>query len=105
MGLSLPPATARNVGTASVTLYTAPASKQVTINEILLCNISGALVNVTVEYFDGTNHTRLAYNAPVPVGSTLPFQCKVNLQAGHEIRVTSSAASSIDAFASPAELS
>ena len=108
MALALESGRVRNVGTAVTTLYTAPSTPgiQVTINEILLCNVSEPQqpINVTVEYFDGTNATRLCYLVPIPAGATLPFQTKTNLKAGHSIRVQSSLANSLDACASPAEL-
>jgi hypothetical protein len=106
MALALQSARARNIGTGLTTVYTAPSTAgiQITLNEILLCNVSSQTINVTVEYYDGTNATRLVYLVPIPAGASLPFQTKTNLLAGHVIRAQSSIASSLDVTISPAEL-
>jgi hypothetical protein len=106
MALALQSARAQGIGTSATIVYTAPTTSgiQITLNEILLCNVSSQAINATVEYWTGSVATKLVYLVPIPAGSSLPFQTKTNLLAGHSIRVTSSIASSLDVTISPAEL-
>lgn len=94
------PKVSRAIGTAftQVGAYT-PASSAIATG-LSVCNISGAIVNVTVTVFDGTNDTNLVFATPVAVGDSLLLGAdwfKFILVNGWSIRVKSSAAASVDA--------
>lgn len=100
-------ATARAVGTSPVTVYTTPASTQTTVIGCTVANVSANNITVTVALFDGTNTTNIVKDALVRNGSSLVVvggDQKLVLQAAHQLRVTSSAASSVDVIASVLEI-
>lgn len=102
--------TSRNIGTAATPVggYTVSTGRQVTLIGLTIANISASPVNVTVALFDGTNSTTIVKSAPILVGSTLVVaggDQKVVLEPGDQIRVTSSASSSVDAIVSLLEIS
>ena len=99
---------AKDIGTSAVTVYTTPAATQTTIIGLSVCNVSGESVNVDVTFVKGATTVFLAKRIPVPVGSTLVLvggDQKIVAEAGNQVRVTSSAAASIDAICSILEIS
>lgn len=95
------PKVSRAIGTAltAVGAYT-PASGGAIVAGLVVCNTSAAAVNVTVTVFDGTNDTNLVFARPVAVGDSLVLGgdvFKMVLVNGWNIRVKSSAATSVDA--------
>tara|TARA_B100001059_G_C17315084_1_gene323874 strand:- start:15 stop:347 length:333 start_codon:yes stop_codon:yes gene_type:complete len=101
--------TSRAVG-ASVTKigsYDVPSSTQTTVIGLSLANITASAITVEVDHFSGTTATRIVKDAPIPVGGSLLIgggDQKIVLEVGHSIRVTSSAASSVDAVMSILEI-
>lgn len=96
------PQVSRAVGTAPVAIggYTPPGASGAIVSSIIACNISAGGILVTVDLFDGTNATRLAFGTPVGVGDSLVLggeNLKVLLVNGWNVRVTSSVAASVDA--------
>lgn len=100
-------ATARNVGTSPATVYTAPALTTTTVIGCTVANITSSNITVTVALFDGTNTTNIVKDALVRNGSSMVViggDQKLVMQAGHELRVTSSAATSADVVVSLLEI-
>ena len=98
---------AKDIGTSAVTVYTTPAATQTTVIGLSVCNVSGISVNVDVTFVKGATTVFLAKGIPVPVGGTLVLvggDQKIVAEAGNQIRVTSSAATSIDAVCSILEI-
>jgi hypothetical protein len=91
-------ALARNVGTAAVSVYTAPASKNSIAIELDLCNTTSSGVTADVYITSGGNDYYLVKQAPVPVGGSLQVIAgqKIVLSNGDVLKVVSSVASSID---------
>ena len=101
--------TSRNIGTSPTVVgtYTVAAATQTTAIGLSLANITTNSVNVTVTHSDGTNTTTIIKNAPIPAGGALVViggDQKVVMQTGDSISVTSSAATSIDAYLSILEI-
>jgi hypothetical protein len=99
----------RSIGTGAtdVGAYTVAANTQVTCIGLTLGNRTASTVEVDASVYDGANETFLVVNAPVPAGGSLVViggDQKVVLEPGDSIRVTSNAASSIDAVLSVLEL-
>lgn len=100
-------AASANVGTSSVTIYTAPASTTTTIIGLTVANTYTApiYVNVFVS-ISGVDYYLIKQGA-VPIGGSLvPVggDQKVVLQAGNSIKVSSSQASSADVVLSALEI-
>lgn len=88
--------------------YDVGASTTATVIGLTLANITASDITVDVEHYSGTTSTRIVKDAPIPTGGTLILgggDQKIVLETGHSIRVTSSAASSIDAVMSLLEIS
>lgn len=100
----------RNIGTAATAVgaYTVDAGKQVTLIGLSIANVANNAVTVSATLYDGTNSTHLIKNAPLPVGSTLVVSGgdqKIVLEPNDQIRVSSSASSSVDAIICLLEIS
>lgn len=94
-------ATGNDIGTSLSTVYTCPSSTTTTIIGLYLCNVGGADINATAQFYDAstTNHISIVHEIEIPAGSTLaPIggDAKVVLEAGDAIKVQSNTASSID---------
>ena len=91
-------------GTGSV-LYTAAAGKTCIMLELDVASTSSAVIEASVEILDravsASAWRYLVKNAPVPSGGSLMVIAgqKIVLEAGDKVRVTSSAASVMDAVA------
>ena len=104
--------TLTGVGTSATILYATPDGKTSIVLELDVANTTTSVVEATVELLDysdasgsgvGTNWKHIVKNAPVPSGGSLMVIAgqKIVLEersggTGDAIRVTSSAATSID---------
>ena len=104
--------TLTGVGTSATTLYATPDGKTSIMLELDIANTTLNVVEVIVELLDysdasgsgvGTNWKHIVKNAPIPAGGSLMVIAgqKVILEeriggTGDGIRITSSAASSLD---------
>ena len=102
----------RHYGLSATTLYSTPDGKTSIVLELDLANTTSNVVEATVELLDysdasgsgvGTNWKHIVKNAPVPAGGSLMVVAgqKIVLEersggTGDAIRITSSAATSID---------
>ena len=94
-----------NVGTSTVSIYTAPSSTTTTLIGLTLANVSGASITATVAVTDTSASTtaNIIKNAPIPVGSSLVAvggDQKVVLETGDILKITASASNSVDAVVS-----
>ena len=101
--------TSRNVGTSAATVgsYTVGSSTQTTIIGLTCANTTTSAITVDVQHNDGSNDTFLVKAATVPAGASIVSvggDQKVVLQTGDSIKVTSSAASSVDVMMSILEI-
>ena len=106
------------VGTSAGTVYTVPSSTTTVVLGLILGNVTGSAVNVTVTLESDTAHddgagsdftngnVELVTNAPVPAGGSLEILSgsKVVMEATDVLKVTSDTASSIDASLSFKEI-
>ena len=111
--------TLTGVGTSATILYATPDGKTSVVLELDLANTTSNVVEATVELLDysdatgggvGTNWKHIVKNAPVPAGGSLMVIAgqKIVLEersggTGDAIRITSSAATSIDVVAAVLE--
>ena len=101
--------TSRAIGSSATKVgsYDIPSSTTATVIGLSLANITGSAITVEVDHFVGSTATRIVKDAPIPVGGSLLIgggDQKIVLEATHSIRVTSSAASSVDAVMSILEI-
>ena len=104
--------TLTGVGTSATILYATPDGKTSIVLELDVANTTTSVVEATVELLDysdasgsgvGTNWKHIVKNAPVPAGGSLMVIAgqKIVLEersggTGDAIRITSSAATSLD---------
>ena len=107
--------TLTGVGTSATILYATPDGKTSIVLELDVANTTTSVVEATVELLDysdasgsgvGTNWKHIVKNAPVPAGGSLMVVAgqKIVLEersggTGDSIRITSSAATSLDVVA------
>jgi hypothetical protein len=98
MANSFKNALARNVGTAAVTLYTAPSTKNSICIELDVCNTTSSGVTADVYITSGGADYYIVKQAPVPVGGSLQVIAgqKIVLSNLDSLKVLSSVASSLD---------
>ena len=89
--------------------YTCPGSTTAIILTLRMTNVDGtnaATVDAKVLDSDGSTNSMIASTINVPADSTLELAgaSKIVLEAGDKIRLTASAASDIEAFASILEI-
>mgnify|MGYP003130770937 CR=1 FL=1 len=85
--------------------YTCPAATTAIVLTLRMTNVDGtnaATVDAKVLDSDGSTNSMIASTISVPADSTLELAgaSKIVLEAGDKIRLTASAASDIEAFAS-----
>lgn len=97
----------KNAGVAilatATTLYTCPALTEAVVHTLAISNvdtINQATVDIEASVDGGTTFHYVAKQVPVPAGSTAVFPKPINLEAGDVLRLTASAASDLEAFAS-----
>ena len=100
--------TLTGVGTSATSLYATPDGKTSIVLELDIANITTAVVEASVELLDYSVHPTTGWryivkNAPIPAGGSLMVIAgqKVILEeriggTGDAVRITSSAASSLD---------
>lgn len=96
-----------NIGTAPVSIYSAPGATTTTIIGLSIANTTGVAVTANVTVTKGGTTVYVIKTAPVPTGSSLVViggDQKVVLETGNSIAVTSSAATSLDTVISVLEL-
>jgi hypothetical protein len=100
------------VGTANVTIYTAPPATQSTVIGLSIANRTTAnTITISASMLDAANanvQTFIVNNATVPIGGTIVViggDQKMVLEAGDQIVVTSSANGSADVILSALEIS
>ena len=99
-------ATANNIGTTAVDVYTVPASLKSIVIGCSISNITGASLPVEVKLIQADNtEIHIAKGARVLGGTTEDFLSskKLVLQAGEKINVVSKTASSLDCVISVLE--
>jgi hypothetical protein len=89
--------------------YTCPGSTTAIILTLRMTNVDGtnaATVDAKVLDSDGSTNSMIASTINVPADSTLELAgaSKIVLEAGDKVRLTASAASDIEAFASILEI-
>ncbi len=95
------------IGTSATTLYTAPAATTGIIHAIYISNVDGtndATVDITVTDTSAGQTFHIMKTVEVPSDSTLVIEKPINLEAGDILKVTASAASDLEAFASVLEM-
>ena len=98
--------TLTGVGTSATSLYATPDGKTSIVLELDIANITSAVVEASVELLDYSVHPTTGWryivkNAPVPAGGSLMVIAgqKIVLKPLDSVRVTSSAASTMDVVA------
>lgn len=95
------------VGATATTLYTCPAATEGIIHALYVSNVDGAnaaTVNIEVSIDGGTTFRHIAKTLNVPADETIVLDKPINLEASDVIRLTASAASDLEAFASILEI-
>lgn len=96
-----------NITTSGVDVYTCPSATQTTLIGVTLSNKTAGTVTASVFLTRSSVDYSLVTNAPIQTGSSLvPVggDQKVVLQAADKLKVTCSAATSIDAIVSLLEI-
>lgn len=91
------------IANTSTTIYTTPALTSSIVFTGYFCNNDGTSnVNITLEVEDVSAAVtrKILYNVPVPAGSTLSLDGKINLEPGDIVKATASVNNKIDAFLS-----
>jgi hypothetical protein len=98
---------AKAIGNSATTVYTCPAATTGVIHAIYISNIhatNDVTVDITVTDTSATATFHIAKNLSVPNGSVAIFEKPINLEATDILKLTASAASSLEAFASILEM-
>jgi hypothetical protein len=98
---------AANIVTSGNTVYTCPSATQTTLIGLTLSNKSAGTITANVYVRRSSTDYSVISNAPILTGSTLvPIggEQKVVLQAADELKITTSANSSLDVIASLLEI-
>ena len=99
---------AKAIGTSATTLYTVPGSTTGIVHAIYVSNIhttNDGTVDISVTDTSQSNTAfNIAKNLSVPQGSSVVFEKPINLEATDILKLTASAASTIEAFASILEI-
>ena len=98
---------AKAIGNSATTVYTCPTATTGVIHAIYISNIhatNDVTVDITVTDTSATATFHIAKNLSVPNGSVAIFEKPINLEATDILKLTASAASSLEAFASILEM-
>jgi hypothetical protein len=100
----------RGIGNVALAVgsYTVGSGNTAIVLGLTICNTTGAAISTSVSVYDGSNHTYLVKDAPIPGGGSLVViggDQKVVLQSSDSMRVISDAVSSIDVVMSIMEIS
>ena len=98
-----------DVSDSEADFYTCPGSTTAIVLTLRMTNVDGtnaATVDAKVLDSDGSTNSMIASTINVPADSTLELAgaSKIVLEAGDKVRLTASAASDIEAFASILEI-
>lgn len=90
--------TSQGIGTAPVAIgaYTVPGGSVAVVMGLILANVLATDITVSVTLHDGTTSTYLIKDVAILAGRTLPWDVKINLQAGDSLQVSASAANALD---------
>jgi len=91
-----------SIGAAPVTIYTVPGATTTIVQSLTLANVTGAAITVDIVWRDSSAAADyyICKTCPIPAGgAVVPIgdNNKKNLETGDLIKITSSAATSIDA--------
>ena len=98
---------AKAIGDSATTLYTVPGSTTGIVHAIYVSNIhatNDGTVDISVTDTSASDTFYIAKNISVPQGSSMVFEKPINLEATDILKLTASAASTIEAFASILEI-
>ena len=98
---------AKAIGDSATTLYTVPSATTGIVHAIYVSNIHAAndgTVDISVTDTSASATFHIAKNISVPQGSSVVFEKPINLEATDILKLTASAASTIEAFASILEI-
>ena len=98
---------AKAIGNTATTVYTCPAATTGVVHAIYISNIhatNDVTVDITVTDTSASATFHIAKNLSVPNGSVAIFEKPINLEATDILKLTASAASSLEAFASILEM-
>ena len=100
--------TKKNIGTADSAVYTCPGATETTIIGLNLANTTSSAIEATVKLLNnGGDSCHVVKSAPIPIGSSLvPVggDQKLVMNSSDIIKVSSTAASSIDVCLSILEI-
>ena len=98
---------AKAIGNSATTIYTVPSATTGIVHAIYVSNIHAAndgTVDISVTDTSASATFHIAKNISVPQGSSVVFEKPINLEATDILKLTASAASTIEAFASILEI-
>ena len=98
---------AKAIGNTATTVYTVPGSTTGVVHAIYVSNIhatNDGTVDISVTDTSASDTFYIAKNISVPQGSSVVFEKPINLEATDILKLTASAASTIEAFASILEI-
>ena len=98
---------AKAIGNTVTTVYTVPGSTTGVVHAIYVSNIhatNDGTVDISVTDTSASDTFYIAKNISVPQGSSMVFEKPINLEATDILKLTASAASTIEAFASILEI-
>tara|TARA_B100000959_G_C14829415_1_gene561223 strand:- start:315 stop:638 length:324 start_codon:yes stop_codon:yes gene_type:complete len=98
---------AKAIGNTATTVYTVPGSTTGVVHAIYVSNIhatNDGTVDISVTDTSASDTFHIAKNISVPQGSSVVFEKPINLEATDILKLTASAASTLEAFASILEI-
>ena len=98
MSNSFSRSTARGIGTTRTKIGSDVAANTIHIVfGATFANITANTVSIDLEHRDSSNnYTHVLSSVPIPSGSTLAFDVKINMIDGDSLNVTSTASNSVD---------
>jgi len=80
------------IGTASTTLMTVPATLEASLHSLLISNPTGGNLNVTLSYFDSSTSSELSLLTQTVTGDTTlkAFDAPINMAAGDKVNASAS---------------
>ena len=78
------------IGTASTTLMTVPATLEASLHSLLISNPTGGNLNVTLSYFDSSTSSELSLLTQTVTGDTTlkAFDAPINMAAGDKVNAS-----------------
>ena len=80
------------IGTASTTLMTVPATLEASLHSLLISNPTGGNLDVTLSYFDSSTSSELSLLTQTVTGDTTlkAFEAPINMAAGDKVNASAS---------------